>query len=48
MLAIDSIPTEEQIYYADLHLLTNKKFVYAVNVSEDMMDASEDKLREIV
>lgn len=32
----------------DLHLLTNKKFVYACNVSEDMMDATEDQLKEII
>jgi len=48
MLAIDAIPAEEQEYYVDLYLLTNKKFVYAVNVSEDMMDASADTLREIL
>jgi ribosome-binding ATPase YchF (GTP1/OBG family) len=29
----------ESIY--DLHLLTNKKFVYACNVSEEMMDTPE-------
>lgn len=39
---------EEQEYFKDLHLLTNKKFVYAANVSEDMMDASEDDLKEIL
>ena len=32
----------------DLHLLTNKVFVYACNVSEDMMDASEDELKTIL
>lgn len=32
----------------DLHLLTNKTFVYACNVSEDMMDTSEDELRKII
>jgi len=48
MLAIDAIPTEQQEYYTDLYLLTNKKFVYAINVAEDMMDASEDTLREIL
>ena len=36
----------EAIY--DLHLLTNKTFVYACNVSEDMMDASEDTLKDIL
>jgi len=48
MLAIDAIPEEEQEYYTDLHLLTNKKFVYAVNVAEDMMNASQETLREIL
>ncbi len=36
----------EDIY--DLHLLTNKKFVYACNVSEDMMWAMEDELKNII
>lgn len=47
-LAIDVISGEEQVYFDDLHLLTNKKFVYAVNVSEDMMDTPEAKLKEII
>ena len=32
----------------DLHLLTNKAFVYACNVSEDMMDTPEDELKKIL
>jgi len=32
----------------DLHLLTNKKFVYACNVSEDMMDTSEEDLKKLI
>lgn len=32
----------------DLHLLTNKTFVYACNVSEDMMDTSEEELKNII
>ncbi|MCD5385058.1 redox-regulated ATPase YchF [Candidatus Gracilibacteria bacterium] len=36
----------EHLY--DLHLLTNKTFVYACNVSEDMMSASEEELRKIL
>jgi GTP-binding protein YchF len=32
----------------DIHLLTNKKFVYACNVSEDMMDTSESELQKIL
>ena len=47
-LAIDVISDDEQEYFLDLHLLTNKKFVYAVNVSEDMMDTPEEKLKEII
>jgi ribosome-binding ATPase YchF (GTP1/OBG family) len=29
-------------------LLTNKEFVYACNVSEDMMDASEEELKKVL
>ena len=48
-LVIDlGLNDEEQEYFKDLHLLTNKKFVYAANVSEDMMDASESELKEIL
>lgn len=47
-LAIDVISEEEQELFTDLHLLTNKKFVYAANVSEDMMDISEEELKEIL
>ena len=32
----------------DMHLLTNKEFVYACNVSEDMMDASEADLQRLL
>jgi len=32
----------------DLHLLTNKEFVYACNVSEDMMDSTEEELQELI
>jgi hypothetical protein len=32
----------------DLFLLTAKKFVYAANVSEDMMDTSEEELKNIL
>ena len=39
---------EEEEYIYDLHLLTNKEFVYACNVSEDMMDTSEEKLKKIL
>lgn len=41
--------TEEELEdIADLHLLTNKKFVYACNVSEDMMDTSESELKSLI
>jgi len=39
---------EEIIHLRDSHLLTNKKFVYACNVSEDMMDASQEQLKSII
>jgi ribosome-binding ATPase YchF (GTP1/OBG family) len=32
----------------DLHLLTNKTFVYACNVSEDMMETSEEDLKKMI
>ncbi|MBW7954768.1 redox-regulated ATPase YchF [Candidatus Gracilibacteria bacterium] len=47
-LAGSVIKDEEQEFFKDLHLLTNKKFVYAANVSEDMMDLDESKLQEIL
>jgi len=39
---------DEKNHLKDSHLLTNKKFVYACNVSEDMMDASQDELKAII
>lgn len=48
ILAIDAIKEDEQEIFRDLHLLTNKKFVYAANVSEDMMDIKEEELKEIL
>lgn len=39
---------EEREYLKDLHLLTNKQFVYVANVSEDMMDTSVEELRNIL
>lgn len=47
-LAIDIISNDEQKLFSDLHLLTNKKIIYAANVSEDMMDISEEELRKIL
>jgi len=39
---------EELEYMIDLHLLTNKTFVYACNVAEDMMDTSESELKTLL
>jgi len=39
---------DEIIHLRDSHLLTNKKFVYACNVSEEMMDSSQEQLKEII
>lgn len=39
---------DEQEHMQDLHLLTNKRFVYACNVSEDMMDMREDELIKLL
>ena len=38
---------EERAYIADLFLLTNKQFIYAVNVSEDGLMVSEAELRSL-
>lgn len=38
---------EETEYLRDLFLLTNKPFIYAVNLSEDAVNAPESKLREL-
>lgn len=40
--------TDELETISDLHLLTNKKFVYACNVSEEMMDTSETELQKLI
>lgn len=39
---------EERECLKDLHLLTNKTFVYACNVAEDMMWATEEELKKII
>jgi len=49
ILVIDMWLTEEEseaLY--DMHLLTNKTFVYACNVSEEMMGTSEKELKDII
>ncbi len=38
---------EEKLAIADLHLLTNKPFIYAVNVTEDRVNTPESELRTI-
>ncbi len=38
---------EEKIMIADLHLLTAKPFIYAVNLPEDRVQISESELRTI-
>ncbi len=39
---------EERKVLHDLHLLTNKPFIYAVNVSEEQLNMSENELRELI
>ena len=49
ILVYDMALTEdEQEHIYDLHLLTNKKFVYACNVDENMMDINEKDLKEMI
>ena len=42
------LPEDELEYLYDLHLLTNKTFVYACNVAEDMMDTSSEELKKLL
>jgi len=44
---MDLSDKEKEVLH-DLHLLTNKPFVYAVNVSEDQLELSEQELRDII
>ncbi len=39
---------EQKEHLRDSHLLTNKQFVYACNVAEDMMDTPESSLKELI
>lgn len=39
---------EESLLLEDLHLLTNKPFIYAVNVSEESVNTPEAELRALV
>lgn len=43
-----TLSEEQKEHLLDCHLLTNKEFVYACNVSEEMMDCSESELKEII
>ena len=45
--AID-LNEDEQNHLRDSHLLTNKQFVYACNVSEEMMDSTESELQKLI
>jgi len=47
IITLDLSDKEKEVIQ-DLHLLTNKPFVYALNVSEDQLDLSENELREII
>jgi ribosome-binding ATPase len=38
---------EEKLAIADLHLLTDKPFIYAVNLTEDRVNTTESELRDI-
>ena len=48
MPTVPGLSEEELDNIDDLHLLTNKKFVYACNVSEDMMDTPEVELQSLI
>jgi ribosome-binding ATPase YchF (GTP1/OBG family) len=41
-----SLTEEEKEVLKDLFLLTSKEFVYACNVSEDMMNSTEEELKK--
>lgn len=43
-----NLSDEEKLALKQSNLLTYKQFVYACNVNEDMMDASESQLRDII
>ena len=40
--------SDQKEHIQDSHLLTNKEFVYACNVSEDMMDTPEEELKNML
>jgi ribosome-binding ATPase YchF (GTP1/OBG family) len=41
-----NLTDEEREVIKDMYLLTNKEFVYACNVNEDMMNATEEELKK--
>ncbi len=47
IVSLMDITDEEKLMIADLHLLTNKPFIYAVNVAEDAINTPESELRAI-
>ncbi len=47
IVSLLEMTNEEKLMIADLHLLTNKPFIYAVNVTEDKINTPESELRAI-
>jgi GTP-binding protein YchF len=47
IVSLMDMEDEEKLMIADLHLLTNKPFIYAVNVAEDAINTPESELRAI-
>jgi GTP-binding protein YchF len=45
IISLLEMTDEEKLMIADLHLLTNKPFIYAVNVTEDKIQTPESELR---
>jgi len=43
-----ALSKEEKNILHDLYLLTNKPFVYAVNISEDQLNMGENELRKLI
>lgn len=47
IVSLMDMTDEEKLMITDLHLLTNKPFIYAVNVAEDAINTPESELRAI-
>ena len=45
IVSLMEMDDEEKLMISDLHLLTNKPFIYAVNVAEDAINTPESELR---